>query len=253
MDKLSIIYLLQLALKRIWALILACVIFAGSAFAYCKFVAVPVYSASASILVTNGALISTYDPSLVNQKTSVNGTDIAASKALADTVVDILKTSNIYIDLAKETGNRYSYGSLKGMASVSKRNDETLFIDITFNSTDQNDAKELVNKFARISCDYIVDFIPYAKANVAEEADGAGKVSPRTTFITGLAGLAGIVVAYLLVLLIDLLNQSIRGEEEFVARYDIPLIGSVPDFEAAGATYGSTYLYSKGGYPSGKK
>lgn len=57
MNNISLISLLKLALKHIYALLLAGVIFAAAAFSYCKFMAVPKYSATGSILVTNGSII----------------------------------------------------------------------------------------------------------------------------------------------------------------------------------------------------
>lgn len=236
MEDISLVYLLQLAWKRIWALILAGIVFAAAAFGYCRFLATPVYTATASILVTNGAIVSytteTYEDG------AVSGTDISASLSLANTVVDILKTSEIYDELSHNLkGDGYSRDELINMATIARRDTNTLFIDIKFKSTNGVEAENLANAFAEISCDYIMKFIPYAKAVVAANAVKYSKVSPRTMIITAACGLVGAVLAFLLVFLVDFLNQSIRGEDEFATKYDIPLIGSIPDFDNEGGTY----------------
>ena len=93
MNNISLISLLKLALKHIYALILSGVVFAAVAFSYCKFVAVPKYSATGSILVTNGSIINDTQSSATSSTSSrnVSYTDINASLQLADTINDILK------------------------------------------------------------------------------------------------------------------------------------------------------------------
>ena len=105
MQNISISYLLNLALKRLWILLLTAVVFAVSAFSYSKLVLVPTYSATASILVTNGNIF--YQSDYANQTTkantddSISGSDISSSVALATNVVELLKSPNKYIKLAE--------------------------------------------------------------------------------------------------------------------------------------------------------
>ncbi len=230
MGDISLMYFAQLAWKRLWALLLAMVVFAVAAFCYCKFLATPRYTATSSILVTNGAIVTQYETDS-NRNDSVSGTDISASLSLANTVVDILETPDIYLEIADALGGKHSHSELKGLISVARRDNNTLFIDITATSTDGEEAKLLANKFAEASCDYVTKFIPYAKANVASTALSFSLVYPKTTTVTAIAGLLGIVFAFIAVFIADSLNQSIRGEDDFVSRYKIPLLGSVPDFE----------------------
>ena len=247
MGDLSLMYFLQLAWKRLWALLLAMVMFAAGAFCYCKFLATPRYTATSSILVTNGAIVTQYETT-ENRNDSISGTDISASLNLANTVVDILETPDIYVDLSKTLDNNHSYSQLKSLIKIARRDNNTLFIDITATSTDGEEAKLLANKFAEASCDYVTKFIPYAKANTASTALSFSLVYPRTTTVTAIAGLLGIVIAFIAVFIADSLNQSIRGEDDFVSRYKIPLLGSVPDFEnneISGKYYKRNKYYSK--------
>ena len=50
---------------------------------------------------------------------------------------------------------------------------------------------------------------------------------------------------------IESLNRAIRGEEDFTNNFDVPLLGSVPDFE--NAELGSAYRKKRGrgGYGNG--
>ena len=114
--------------------------------------AVPKYSATGSVLVTNGAIITDNNTVSSNSKT-VSNTDIAASLQLANTITDILKTNDIYKELADNTGNKYLYTELKNNVVIKRRTTDTLFIDISFTASTPEEAKTLTNKFLELAPD----------------------------------------------------------------------------------------------------
>lgn len=243
MRELSLMYLLNLAWRRIWILIAAFVVLASIAFCYCKFAATPVYSAKASVLVTNGGSITNTDREDIN---SVTNNDITASVNLIGTVVDILKTPDIYKQLADKVNTnsrRYSYQQLMAKCTVVSRGEETMFVDVSFTSSTPEEAKRLVNAFVELAPDYIADPIPYSHSKYYT-TESAAKTYPVTSQLTIIFGLVGVVVAYGIILLIDSFDRAIKGEEDFASRFDIPLLGTVPDFEAATSSSNSSY---KGG------
>ena len=240
-------YMFNLAMRRIWALILSAFFFAAAAFCFCEFLATPAYTATASVLVTNGGIIV---KDSYNDSESVNTTDITASINLVDTITDILETSEIFKQLAIQTNGRFSYSDLKAMATVSGRTDNSMFVDVSFKAESAKEATELVNAFVSLAPDYITNFVPYSNVAVASTADKAILVFPKTAITVVIMGVLGAVVAFAVALIIDSLDQAISGDEDFTSHYDIPLIGSVPDFESIGII-GTNSSYQKGGYKSG--
>lgn len=242
----NIMDLVMLAWRRLWIIALAAIVFAVAVFSYCKFFLTPSYSATASILVTNGAVTTSYE----DTTGKIASSDISASLYLAYTVVDILNTPDIYKEVADQLGKDYTYQGLMGSSSVARRSEDTLFIDVTFSSTDPKEAMRIANKFVEISCEYIPEFIPSARARVASTAIKAGKTYPRTTMATFAAGLVGGVLAFVVLFVIESTNRSIKGEEDFTNTFDVPLLGAVPDFENVEA---GGYRKSKlrGGYGGG--
>lgn len=240
----NVMDLVMLAWHRLWIIILAAIVCAAGAFSYCKFFLTPSYSATASVLVTNGAVTISYD----DTTNKVSGSDISASLYLAYTVVDILNTPDIYKKVADSLGDGYEYQNLMARSSVVRRTEETLFIDITFSSPDPKEAMRIANKYAEIACKYIPEFIPSSNAMVASTAIKSVMTYPRTVRTTAVAGLAGAVVAYLILFMIESLNRSVKGEEDFAASFEVPLLGVVHDFENAET---GSYRKSKGGYGNG--
>ena len=242
MQEISIFVLFKIARKRILALFWALLIAGGLAFAYCNFLVTPVYSASVSIIVTNGAVVST-DEAQTSQK--VLGSDVQASLLLVDSIVDMLKTPDIYMYLSKnKLSSKITYGTLMANTTVARRGEDTLFVDISYRNTDPKEAIKIANLFATASCDYIKDFIPNSKPKVVSKADKASLVAPRTLRTTVLVGVAAAFVLYCGFVLVELLNNTIKDEEDFSSRYSIPVLGTIPDFEEAR----KVSSYKKGGY-----
>lgn len=242
----NIMDLVMLAWRRIWIIILAAVVCAAGAFSYCKLFITPSYSATASILVTNGAVTTSYDETT----DKVSGSDISASLYLAYTVVDILNTPDIYKKVADSMGNGYEYQNLMSRSSVARRSEETLFVDVTFTSTDPKEAMRIANKYVEVACEYIPEFIPSSRAMIASTAIKSVMTYPRTMMTTAVAGLVGAVASYIILFIIESLNRSIKGEEDFTANFDVPLLGAVPDFENA-ESVGYRKSKGRGGYGSG--
>ncbi len=235
--------LVRIALKHLYILIIAAVVCGVGMFSYCRFLVSPIYSATASMIVTNGAIID------VENNNNVSNADIIASKNFAETACDILKTSDIYKELAAELNNKYTYSQLRSSIDIAQRNEDTLFIDISFSSTSKDEAVRLVNKFLELVPKHIVEVFPGALVKTFE-ADNAQKVSPQTITSTLYATVIGAGLAYLIILLIYSLNTVIKGEEDFKERFDVPVLGNIPDFAKAksGKYYKNYKYYGKGGY-----
>lgn len=248
MKDLSLMYLLNLALRRIIVLVIAFVIFAAVALGYCELVATPSYSAKSSILLTNGGSLTNSD---LEDTESIVNNDIVASINMMDTYIDFLKEPTIYRQLASVLKKRlpdrdYKWTTLRNMANIVMRNDRSLFIDITFRASDPETAIILTNSFAELTPEYFSSTFSYATVDVTSTAETASQTYPRTATTTLIAGVVGAVLGFGVVLLIDTLDQAISGEEGYTLRFDIPLLGSVPYFESSASV--SNYAEYKEGY-----
>ena len=247
MNNISLFSLVRLALKYVYVLIVSALICAIISFSYCQFVAVPKYSATGSVLVTNGAIITDNNTVSSNSKT-VSNTDIAASLQLANTITDILKTNDIYKELADNTGNKYLYTELKNNVVIKRRTTDTLFIDISFTASTPEEAKTLTNKFLELAPDYILKFIPNSTAAITTNAENADRTYPRTVITTIIAALAGGLISFAVVYIISLTNTTIKNEDDITNNYKIMLIGNIPDFSNAKSKGYYKYGYNKYGY-----
>ncbi len=243
MNNLSLYHLFRLFIRNIFIIILSAVICGVGAFCYCKYFVEEKYAATGSVLVTNGGLLYEND-----NKNSVQGSDIAASINLSTTIRDILLTNDIYKQLANELDGKYTYSQLKSWVTVSKRDDLSLFIDITFETNNRNETVKITNAFLKLAPEYIGEFIPHSSSTAITTADFAHQTAPKTASTTMVAILAGAILCYVIIYLISLNNVTIQNEEDFKEHYNIPVIGNIPDFAKTQSKRYSSYYRNGGNY-----
>lgn len=242
MENINFTMLFRIFMKRLWVIVLAFVIAVAVAYSYCTYIVKPIYSATASILVTNGA-ITEETPSEI--KRNVLSADISASLELVDTITDILKTPETYRAAAKASDGKYSYETLRNSANVARRNENTLFIDISFKNAKGETAIDMANVFAEVACDYIKNVIPNSSATVVAKAVSAKLVYPRTFSTMATAGVFAVAIVYILFLIPEIANRVIRNEDDFVKNFDLPIIGSIPSFDSGDNEGYSAYRKGK--------
>lgn len=226
MKEIDLTKLLKLILEHIIPIIISGLLCAAIVFGYCMFFATPSYRTTTSILVNNGGL-SEVGPST----NSVSGSDISASLYLVTTCVDIIESDNMYKDLAKALNDKYSYYQLKSSFSASPRSEESLLIDITTSGTDPEEIKKIANTFLEIAPTFICNNILNVDVKILATADKAVKTGPNTLSNTAAALFVGALLCTLVYIIIYLSKNTIESESDFKARYDIPLLGTVPVFE----------------------
>jgi len=250
--------MIRIALKHWIILVLAAIIAGGSAFTYFNYMVEPKFSAMGSIIVTNGAVLTLEEVDPINKTDKLENADITASQSFAETAVDILKTHEIYVSLAEiisdnvdnnsEKGivnfsKKYSYSTLQDMASIKRRNEDTLFIDITFTASNGNEAVNLVNTYLTLVPDYIEGIADNIQVKPIS-ADKSNLVQVSIATITVLAAIAGVTLVYGIIFLIYSSDTIIRNEESFKERFDLPIIGVIPDFTNAKSKESKYYKYN---------
>lgn len=225
MKEFSLLDILRIVLKKIWLVLGVAIVFFAAALLYCKLVATPLYSASSSIIISNGAL----DHTTTNIN-KIQSADLATSLALTQPITDILNTKGMYTTVADNTNLGYSADQLKGMFSLSFRKD-SIIIDVKITSANPEHSIALANAFVRLAPDYLVTKVPSAQLTINEEAQAAAQVAPRTMLTCIAAFLLGAVLVIAILMIFNALDQTIKGEESIVANYNIPVLGMVPDFD----------------------
>lgn len=230
----SILDILKIVLKQFWLVAIVGILCAGIAFMYCIMIATPTYQARASVLGSNGNVAADMELTINSgtTDTSIKSSDLAASLTLTETYVQMLTKmpteSTEFVKAITDAGLVKQFN--EAAISIAARED-TLIIDITVVSTDRDVSKQIANIYAQCAEEFISDYnIGMIKA--LSKARSADQVSPHTAITTVLAFMFGIIITALIVIYFAISDRTINGEDDLKAHYEVPLLGSVPDFQA---------------------
>lgn len=248
MNQFSLIELAKLVLHRIWVVILCVIVMLVLGLTYCNTIADPKYAASADILVASGELFKENNPDATvsqNQGTYISTAELSTSLALMKSFANVITKSDECYSLALTEAHRlqnqgygplsaeYTVESFKGSTKVSY-DDELIILTITVTTGNKNDSHLLVSALANVAPEYICSCIGRTSSMKLNVDVGAQKVSPNTTLICLALVLIGIVGSITFIWISETLDKTIKNDEDFTSHYDIPLLGSIPEFGKTG-------------------
>lgn len=206
---------------RVWAIILTMVLFGGAAFSYACFFVTPLYESSALMYVNNS--------SFSVGSTAISLSDLNASKSLVDTYLVIMKTRMTLNEVIEQAQLNYSYEELRGMIHAASVNGTEVF-SITVTSPDPQEAETIANTIVEVlprKIEKIMDGSSVRAVDYAVVPDR--KSSPSITRYTVIGLALGFLASSAIIVLIELMDDQIRSEDDLAQSYDIPLLASIPD------------------------
>lgn len=215
-----------------WLVILISVLCALIVFLGTFFFITPKYESSAMFYVNNNSL------SVGDASFSLSTGDISAAKSLVESYIVILQTRTTLNDVIDFAEVDRSYLELKKMITAAAVDDTEIF-EIVVTSDDPYEAEKIANAIAYILPKRISGIIEGTSAKIVDSAVVAAKPSsPSYTMNTLLGFMLGFVLCVGIVALQELLDVSVRNEEDIGQCCKHPVLAAVPDMTAP----------SKGGY-----
>ena len=237
MNEFNMATLLGILRKCVWYIAAVAVIFAICAYAFCSFIAVPTYQSKISFIGTNGGMADMGDIDSTTELTKIPSADIAASLVLIPTFVDIFKEADLYEQVSetvKKVGIDYTTAQIKSMVSVSARSEDSLYIDITVTTTDPKHSVIIAEAIYGLGGDFVISKMPKAYVAAMGNTGGAATQNyPNTPITIILAAFLGAVFVFAVAIVINMMDKTIKGEKDFSANYDIPILGNIPNFKTA--------------------
>lgn len=210
-------------LDKAWLIGIVALLAAAAMFVGTLLMVTPQYQASAMFYVNNT------DISVGSANLSLTASDISASRGLVDTYIVILNTRETMLEVIDYSDVDLSYEALKGMVSAEAVDDTEVF-RVTVTSPDPLQAEQIANSFAHILPKRIANIIEGSSAKVVDAAVvPSAPSSPSYTRNTMMGFLVGLVLAAAVVVVADLLNVSIRTEEDILRTGANPVLAAVPD------------------------
>jgi len=221
-------------LDKAWLIGIVSMVCAVALFLGTFFFITPQYQSTAMFYVNNSSLSSLGEAAL----SSISSADISASRGLVKTYIVILNTRETLNDVIDYADVDRTYKEVKKMIEAESV-DGTEVFQVVVTSPDPNEAEQIANAIAYILPNRIKDIIDGTSAKVVESAIVASRPSsPSYTKNTLIGFLLGFVLMAIIIVVRELMDITIRTEEDIAQCGKHPVLAAVPDMEA----------HSKGGY-----
>ena len=218
-----------LILRRRCLAIVAITVLCGlGAWLVTSFLITPLYSASVSMYVSS-------DPSRENTN-SVTTSKLSASAQLVDTYIVVLESNSVLQEVINLLQLPYEPDVLRSKMQASSINGTEAF-SITITVPDPEMAQLIVNTIAEVSPSEIIRVVKVGSVEVIDWATLPTQPSSPSVVRNVLLGvLLGLVVSCFVFILIEILDTTIRREEDITKGLGVPLLGVVPKLVEVNST-----------------
>lgn len=238
--EIDLLHLLRVLWQKAWIIALSIILCGAIAFSYALFFITPQYEARAMMYVNNSSF------SVGSTSFSISSSELSAAKSLLDIYVIILGSRITLEAVIDEAGLDYTYEQLDKMVSASSVNGTEVF-EIVATSSDPAEAKLIVDTIQNILPDRIAEIVDGSSVRIVDTAVvPVTRSSPSYTRYAMIGMLLGAVLSCGVIVVVDLLNNTVRSEDYLIERFDIPLLAVVPDMhESKHSSYGYYSAYEK--------
>lgn len=192
------------------------------------------------------------DAASIKTETITSG-DTSAAQSLTYTYAEILRSDPILEQAAEGIGLDYTNLDLSRIVTTSiGENTQLVYVYVTMESPEQ--ACNYAKAIADIAPDYLEDIVEGTSMKIVSTPKLPTKqYEPNVRRNTAIALMVGFLVGMILVVVLQLMNTIIDSREDLQEMFDIPVVGTIPNFASeAGHSYGDKYGYGYGHRPKKK-
>lgn len=216
-EEIDLMWLLYALFKKLWLIIMVGVVFACGMAGYTYFKVEPTYTSSSTMLVlTKETTLTSLADLQVGSQLTKDYTILITSRPVLDKVIE-----NLDLDM--------DYKRLKKKVSIENPED-TRILSISVSMNDPELAKAVVDELAVVSSEFIGDKMEVTPPKVIEEGEVFDtKTGPSIIKNTMIGFLAGALLVCAVIVVLELLNDSIQAEEDVEKYLEVPTLAIVPD------------------------
>lgn len=223
-NEISLQEIFMILWSKVLVIVLCTIVGGVAAFGMSAFVIDPTYTSRISMYVNNNANA---------DSTVANINDINASQKLVSTYIEILKSDNVLQKVAEVTGLPYTPTEMRKMMSASSVNGTEIF-EVKVTTKDPDEAAFIANTIAELAPEEIIRVVKAGSVELIDQAIPAKSPSSPNVILNTIIGLMlGGVLSVLGVLVAAMLDNRVKDEDDLKKHYDIPVLGAIPDLEAA--------------------
>lgn len=170
---------------------------------------------------------------LVNKKESNSqfmAQEVQSNLQLVNTYAEIIKSPRILESVSKNLDREFSSSEILSMLTVNNQS-QSQILNISVKSNSRATSKKVANEVAKVFSKDIKKIMNVDNVSILSKADvKAVQVSPKPLVNAGIGIFLGLIVALLFIFLKQVLDKSLKTEEDVAEILDLPVLGIIQDF-----------------------
>ncbi len=224
--EIDLLDIIKLLWHNLWIILVSMILCGSILFTSVMFFVTPQYTASAMLYVNNSSI------SVGSSSISISASQISAARSLLDLYVIILESRTTLEQAIDRADLPYTYSQLRNIVSASSVAGTEIFT-ISATCANSDDAKLIVDTLVDILPDRISDILDGSSVRLVDSAvRPVSRSFPSYTRYGMIGAILGAVISCAVIIIRDLMNNTVSDEDYLRSRYSIPLLAVVPDASA---------------------
>ncbi len=199
-------------------------------------IVLPIVFLALSMVITFVFMTPKYSSStqvLVNQKETDNqimAQQVQSNLQLVNTYSEIIKSPRILDKVSKNLKGKYSSKEISGMLTVSNQA-ESQILNIAVENESREAATRVANEIANVFSKDVSKIMNVDNVSILSKADTKGnQISPKPLLNSVVGIFLGLIVALIVIFSKEMLDKRIKTEEDVAEVLDLPVLGTIQDF-----------------------
>lgn len=188
----------------------------------------PMYSSSTTlVLATSGKTETAQDAAI----TSSTATELTVNSKLVSTYSELVKSKNVLRQVISNLGIKVEEDYLRKNVTVSSVKDTEL-IEITVKNGNPSYAAQIANEIAKVFTEKVKEIYNIENVQIVDEAEVASEpsnINHKKDIV--IFALIGLVVSAGYVLLINMLDTTVKTPEDIENGLKLPVLAAIPVYE----------------------
>lgn len=225
MEELDLKEIVQILWEKKAQIILITLIFMALGVIYTIGFVTPTYNASTSLLLATNS-----STDIIKSET-ITTTDVTLNSKLVGTYSELVRSNKIIRNVISNLALNIDENDLKNCVSVTAVTN-TEIIKISVKNQNPVTAAKVANEIAKVFIQNVKEFYGMENVHIVDQAEipnGPANINHKRDVIV--FGFIGLVVAVLYVLIINLLDTTVKNQEELEKMLGLPVLATLPLYE----------------------
>lgn len=238
MEEIDIKELIDMFLEKKWLIIISIVVFAVLGVVYSKFYVTPIYESYTRLVLA----ASEKKENIINNqnefntdenvmKAEITQADVTLNSKLVSTYSELIKTNDVIRKVINNLKIDIDENELKKNISVTSVKDTEL-IAISVKTKDSKQSAKIANEISKVFIDKVAEIYNINNVHIVEEAEEAKEpCNVNTVKDVLIFALVGMVLSSGIILIQNMLDTTIKTEEDIENAVGLSVIATIPDCE----------------------